>query len=101
MRQVVEQAGEAVDADVGAVDDFGTGWSSLAYLSRLPVDPLKIDRSFVAGIIEAGPQSRLAGAIVALAQSLQLDTVAEGVETPEQARRAASHPAVPAARVPV
>ena len=68
-----------------AVDDFGTGYSSLSYLSRLPVDTLKIDRSFVAGVTDGGPQGRLAGAIVALASSLSLTTVAEGVECPAQA----------------
>ena len=68
-----------------AVDDFGTGYSSLSYLSRLPVDTLKVDRAFVAGLLEGGSQGRLAGAVIALAQSLDLSTVAEGVEHEAQA----------------
>ena len=69
-----------------AIDDFGTGFSSLSYLSRLPVDTLKIDRSFVIGMT-AGPQGlALVSTIIGLAQALKLKVVAEGVETEEQAR---------------
>jgi diguanylate cyclase (GGDEF)-like protein len=70
-----------------AVDDFGTGYSSLSYLQRFPIDSLKIDRSFVAGIDGDAEQSALARAIVRLAQTLQLHAVAEGVETATQLER--------------
>jgi diguanylate cyclase (GGDEF)-like protein/PAS domain S-box-containing protein len=68
-----------------AVDDFGTGYSALGYLQRFPVDVIKIDRSFVDVIDQGTDRPGLAHAIVRIAQTLQLDTVAEGVETAEQA----------------
>jgi diguanylate cyclase len=67
-----------------AVDDFGTGYSSLSYLQRLPVDTLKIDKSFVDGLGTESHDTQIVGAIVSLARALDLRTIAEGVETPDQ-----------------
>ncbi len=70
-----------------SVDDFGTGYSSLATLDRLPVDEVKIDKSFIDGIADRGANTTLVSAIVAIAESLDIVTVAEGVERVEQADR--------------
>lgn len=69
-----------------AIDDFGTGFSSLSYLAKLPVDTLKIDRSFITDMV-VGPEGvSLVSAIITLAHSLRLNVVAEGVETKTQSR---------------
>jgi diguanylate cyclase (GGDEF)-like protein len=69
-----------------AIDDFGTGYSTLSRLRDVPIDVLKIDRSFVATLAAEDSHAPIVGAVVALAGALGLGTVAEGVETPEHAR---------------
>ena len=66
------------------LDDFGTGYSSLSYLQRLPVDVLKLDRSFIAHLGEQAQDAQIVAAVVHMAKALELAVVAEGVETPEQ-----------------
>ena len=67
-----------------AIDDFGAGYSSLSYLSVLPVDVVKIDQSFVTNLYTQRHNPKIVNTILALADSLHIDTIAEGVETEEQ-----------------
>jgi EAL domain-containing protein (putative c-di-GMP-specific phosphodiesterase class I) len=67
-----------------AIDDFGTGYSSLSYLKRLPVDSLKIDRSFIDGLERDTQNQALVAAIIAAARALNLSVTAEGIETVAQ-----------------
>ncbi|GAB4209610.1 MAG: hypothetical protein OHK0013_29230 [Sandaracinaceae bacterium] len=91
VEHVATRLGELRKLGVGvSIDDFGTGYSSLAYLQRLPVDVLKIDRSFVRPLDQGGAEARgaqaLAGTITTLARGLGLEVLAEGVETEGQFR---------------
>ncbi len=80
----VFEALKALDATV-AMDDFGTGYSSLAYLQRLPIDVLKIDRSFVSGMMVDPDSVAIVRAVLSLADALGMSTTAEGIETVELA----------------
>ncbi len=95
-----------------ALDDFGTGYASLSHLKQFPVDILKIDRSFVRDVERDEDASAIIGAVVNLGKSLNIRTVAEGIETAEQAARLTAKgcdygqgffysPAVPAAELPL
>jgi diguanylate cyclase (GGDEF)-like protein len=82
--QRVFEALKGLDATV-AMDDFGTGYSSLAYLQRLPIDVLKIDRSFVSGMMADADSVAIVRAVLSLADALGMSTTAEGIETVELA----------------
>jgi len=69
-----------------AIDDFGTGYSSLAYLGRLPVDALKIDRSFISSMMSAADSMTIVSTIISLGHAMNLKVIAEGVETEEEAK---------------
>jgi diguanylate cyclase (GGDEF)-like protein/PAS domain S-box-containing protein len=89
--EIIEKMESLKSSGIGfSLDDFGTGYSSLAYLSRLPLDQLKIDKSFVNDVVTNPDDAAIARTIIALAHSLRLGVIAEGVETDAQRKFLAS-----------
>ena len=87
VRRSIAALGELKALGIGlAIDDFGKGYSSLGHLRRLPVDTLKIDRSFLLDFNSTGIDETIISTIISMARSLDLSVIAEGVETPEQLR---------------
>jgi EAL domain-containing protein (putative c-di-GMP-specific phosphodiesterase class I) len=84
VEQVIDKMHALKDRGIGfSIDDFGTGYSSLAYLKRLPVDSLKIDRSFVKDILVDANDAIIVQTIIAMAENLGIESVAQGVESDE------------------
>src|SRR3546814_1628771 len=83
--RISDWSSDVCSSDLLALDDFGTGYSSLGYLQSAPFDKIKIDQSFVRGATEPGSRTgAIIAAIVALAEALEMETTAEGIESLDQ-----------------